>query len=829
MILIIVDETLIPRAGVIQRMLHNFGLRSAIRTIQSVPEGATGIAVINEYDAAIVLQHETNQNSSGNKRIYSWVTYTPGDKPFAHFGCVNRLAGSSSGDYNTTLGALNPAFPIVRYNTADIPATSFPFSACTLAIPATGGTFTLDFGGQTTTALANNASSASIQSALETLSSVGAGNVRVRPIAGLTRTHDVVFTAPAITGLLAINTGGLTGGSGTVTAIETSGYRNRLMGTVVVYPDGSRIPQRVHTWRNGTNFGLFRVNPANLDANREVLLRVEVPGVTIPATAVAGVRYFNRYFLPALGTASNACINRAQHETSYDWLQTTALPLVLFFLEQAGIRPLFQQPVGLEHDHPIDDFTAVFPGTLAEQRARRRKNEYATYRWLAEEWCPTYNWRIQIGVNTGGRDQPRFVSSDPQTHWQALYPDAANNSTEIEYANLTNDLLRTSRWLVCNAHCHTREKGFTYSDYPRHVGGQYGVGNAFAGDRVILPTLTANDTILYPRRFTLAITATGGTYTLAYGASVTSALAFNASAATVQSALEGLASVGAGQVTVLGTPASFEIVFNNPASRGAFTIAAGGLTGGTGTLTSRLAIESADALRLHTERDLYEMLALGFGSLHGGEYHVNDARNAPGAAAAQVYLEYGIQSCRVADTKLQSQRFKQRGSEIGFKLWQENNPNGVLEYFATSSSSLDVGNKGLLTTGGSGGNDASANTIWELLVGVADVNNPSFVELQTARNRLLSLVSDRISFQWLIYGGIPYLHGSNSHAANESDPLADFNPDNLNFNAMREIHLLASQILTVYRLWFVPGAGDALRGWRAALRAWMAQEGIAVV
>ena len=824
MILIIVDETLIPRAGVVQRMLYNFGLRSEIKTIQSVPEGASGVAVINNYDATIVLQHETNQNSSGNKRIYSWVAYTPGDKPFAHFGCVNRLAGSSNADYNTTLGALSPAFPIVRYNTADIPGTSFPYSACTLAIPATGGTFTLSFGGQTTSALANNASASTIQTALAGLTSVGAGQVSVRPIEGSTRTYDIVFFNPTITSLLSIDASGLTGGSGTVTAIETSGYRNRLAGTVVVFPDGTRLPMRVHNWRNGTNFGLFRVNAANLDANREVVLRVEIPGVTVPTTAVAGVRYYNRYFLPALGTASNACINRAQHETSYDWLQTTALPLVLWFLEQVGVSATFRQPVAIEHDHPIDDFTAFFPGTLAAQRERRRRNEYETYRWLTNEWCPAYNWRVQVGINTGGRDQPRFVSSDPQTHWQALYADAANTETEIEYATLTNDLLNRSNWIIANAHCHTREKGFTYSTYPRHTGGQYGIGNAFAGDRWILPTLTVNDTTLYPRRYTLTITATGGTFILAYGTQQTSALAFNASASTIQSALAGLTSVGSGQATVLGASGSYEIIFNEPVERASLTLSAGGLTGGSGTLTSQLAIISENALRLHTERDLYEMLALGFGSLHGGVQHMNDARNAPGVLSEKIYPEFGIKSCRVADTALQSSRFKQRGAERGFKLWRE----GELDYFPTSASSLDVGNKGLLTTGGTSGNDVNANTNWSLLVGVATPADPTFTELQIARNRLLSIVSDRIVFQWLIYGGIPYLHGSNSHAANLDSPLEPFETAG-NWNAMREIHLLASTLVTVYRNWFVPGDADQLRGWRSQLRAWLHEEGISVV
>src|SRR5262249_37716280 len=48
----------------------------------------------------------------------------------------------------------------------------------------TGGTFPLGFGGQTTSAIAFNASAATVDSALEALSSVGSGNVVVTAAAG---------------------------------------------------------------------------------------------------------------------------------------------------------------------------------------------------------------------------------------------------------------------------------------------------------------------------------------------------------------------------------------------------------------------------------------------------------------------------------------------------------------------------------------------------------------------------------------------------------------------------------------------------------------------
>lgn len=52
-----------------------------------------------------------------------------------------------------------------------------------------------------------------------------------------------------------------------------------------------------------------------------------------------------------------------------------------------------------------------------------------------------------------------------------------------------------------------------------------------------------------------------GTYTLTFGANTTSALAYNANAATVQAALEGLASIGSNNVQVSGTWPVFSVEF----------------------------------------------------------------------------------------------------------------------------------------------------------------------------------------------------------------------------------------------------------------------------
>jgi RHS repeat-associated protein len=87
----------------------------------------------------------------------------------------------------------------------------------------TGGTFTLSFNGQTTSALAYNASAATVQAALQALSSIGSGNVFVAGGAGGPWT---VRFGGALAGTsqaqLTANGAGLTGGTSPAVAVTTS-------------------------------------------------------------------------------------------------------------------------------------------------------------------------------------------------------------------------------------------------------------------------------------------------------------------------------------------------------------------------------------------------------------------------------------------------------------------------------------------------------------------------------------------------------------------------------------------------------------------------------
>ena len=92
----------------------------------------------------------------------------------------NNFAPTSYSIYRgTTTGGEHKLLTQVSGSTLTYTDTGANIQTVTLAGSPTGGTFTLSFGGQTTSALAYNASAATVQAALQALSSIGAGNATV--------------------------------------------------------------------------------------------------------------------------------------------------------------------------------------------------------------------------------------------------------------------------------------------------------------------------------------------------------------------------------------------------------------------------------------------------------------------------------------------------------------------------------------------------------------------------------------------------------------------------------------------------------------------------
>ena len=105
--------------------------------------------------------------------------------------------------------ALGPLGVFIRNGTATL--ANFNVQSVTLAGGSAASTFTLTFNGQTTASLARNATSAQVQSALEALSTLGAGKVTVT--GGASGVYTVNFVKDQLVGVdLAHLTGAGTGG-----------------------------------------------------------------------------------------------------------------------------------------------------------------------------------------------------------------------------------------------------------------------------------------------------------------------------------------------------------------------------------------------------------------------------------------------------------------------------------------------------------------------------------------------------------------------------------------------------------------------------------------
>jgi hypothetical protein len=86
---------------------------------------------------------------------------------------------------------------------------------------------------------------------------------------------------------------------------------------------------------------------------------------------------------------------------------------------------------------------------------------------------------------------------------------------------------------------------------------------------------------------TITGTPTGGTFTLSFNGQTTSGIAYNAAASAVQTALNGLSTIGANGVTVTGSAGGpYTVTFANAGNVNAMTASGSGLTGGTSPAVS---------------------------------------------------------------------------------------------------------------------------------------------------------------------------------------------------------------------------------------------------
>lgn len=192
--------------------------------------GSVGLEVLEK------LTGRTLQSSGSTPNRVTRMKFTA--EEMQYFGICGRSAKTPQGG-NTLIFApkciITEGFSVqMEYNKYVVPEISFTALAdfyyqldgtseiqtVTISGTPTGGTFTLSFRGQTTSALAYNAAAATVQTALRALSTIGSAGVTVSGSAGgpytVTFADDLAETAIE---LMTASGSGLTGGSSPAVAV----------------------------------------------------------------------------------------------------------------------------------------------------------------------------------------------------------------------------------------------------------------------------------------------------------------------------------------------------------------------------------------------------------------------------------------------------------------------------------------------------------------------------------------------------------------------------------------------------------------------------------
>lgn len=159
--------------------------------------------VISSKDAASLMQDSTLQN---------YFAFNQNVANTLRDGSIGRFAG----------------FDIYESQFISQTAVGHSMQSVTISGGVTGGTFTLTYSGQTTAGIAYNATAAAVATALNGLSSLGAGFVSVTGAGGNGGVYYVYFTNAVVTpAAMTGSAAGLTGGTPALTIADaTANYRN---------------------------------------------------------------------------------------------------------------------------------------------------------------------------------------------------------------------------------------------------------------------------------------------------------------------------------------------------------------------------------------------------------------------------------------------------------------------------------------------------------------------------------------------------------------------------------------------------------------------------
>lgn len=421
----------------------------------------------------------------------------------------------------------------------------------TITIPGntTGGTFTLSYAGQTTGNIAYNASNATIQTALQGLSTIGSGNATVSggtiPTAPITVTFAGTLAGTnvaAITGdgtnlvsgsnPVSVSTteqGTSSGGVGSVkfrlASPLTAGAQVRWKYTGPVSGDGSVIVTRTS--------GAFAWDASN--STIKAALEAMSVGYSTTDTVV-----------PGIGVLPTGYVERTigSGQTTLSGTLTTS----------SGLTVEFGGSDWQWHQSPVEDGGSNYleietvAGTLAAgpTRVAASVGRGGEIQRITNDSNVAGQFRLRVTLKGGGTVDTVPIDNRATAGTIVAAINTAIGENGVALAVASGSSLSTSS-VLGTAVIDIRFRNFGYQN-------QNATQMTVIGDAVTVVTTTQGAAGV-PERQTVSLTNNpwGGTIKLVRG-TATSALAWDASAATVQSALEALAGVGSGNVVATGGP-----------------------------------------------------------------------------------------------------------------------------------------------------------------------------------------------------------------------------------------------------------------------------------
>ncbi len=352
---------------------------------------------------------------------------------------------------------------------------------------ASGGTYTLEFDGQVTGAIAYNAVAATIQTAIEALSNIAAGDVTVSG----TNPFNVEFKQA----YAATDVGLLVGNGSSLTGAVTVGITQTQQGY------GAQNTIYTMTWGPGLTSATLYVNAPD-DSSSSTPVGTVTSGDTQADLQSA---------LEAVVGAGNVAVARTTNSSGYH----------VFTIEFTGIYAGVDCLLSLN--------TSGGP-TLEE-------TQVAAATGLDEKQL------VQLsGTPTGGTFRLTFRGQ--QTATIAYNASAADMKTALEALTTITTVTVTKpsaiSWLV-----EFDDPG--NEDLPMMTNS----ANSLTGVVIpVVVIQAASAAIPEIQQISLPVTATGGTFTISYAGQTTSAITYPATAATVLAALEALSNIAPGDVSV---------------------------------------------------------------------------------------------------------------------------------------------------------------------------------------------------------------------------------------------------------------------------------------